>query len=240
MKDLISRADSGVRREIETLTSGGTIEKKVHEDITYEDIYASEENLWNFLFFTGYLKNVGTQMVEDELYVELAIPNREVRNIYKNKIDNWFRDEIKQQDLSLLYQAMLAGDAEQFAKELGQQLLQSISYMDTQEGFYHGFMLGLMANLKEYAVKSNRESGLGRFDLCVYSQDITIPPVILELKVAKKFKELNEVCEEALRQIDERKYDFDLAEEGYSEVICYGLGFFRKQVRVRLMRKRLD
>ena len=97
-----------------------------------------------------------------------------------------------------------------------------------------------MANLKEYAVKSNRESGLGRFDLCVYSQDITIPPVILELKVAKKFKELNEVCEEALRQIDERKYDFDLAEEGYSEVICYGLGFFRKQVRVRLMRKRLD
>lgn len=89
-------------------------------------------------------------------------------------------------------------------------------------------------------VKSNRESGLGRFDLCVYSQDITIPPVIIELKLAKRFKELNAACETALRQIEEKKYDFDLAEEGYAEVICYGVGFFRKQVRVRMMRKELE
>lgn len=240
VKDLISRADSGVRREIEALTSGDTIEKKVHEDITYEDIYATEENLWNFLFFTGYLKNVNMRVFEDDVYVELAIPNREVRMVYKNKIDNWFREEVKQRDLTPLYRAMLSGDAENFETELGKQLLQSISYMDTQEGFYHGFLLGLMANLKEYAVRSNRESGLGRFDLCVYSQDIAIPPVIIELKLAKRFKELDAACEAALRQIEEKKYDFDLAEEGYTEVICYGVGFFRKQVRVQMTRKALE
>lgn len=240
VKDLISRADSGVRREIEALTSGDTIEKKVHEDITYEDIYATEENLWNFLFFTGYLKNVNMRVFEDDVYVELAIPNREVRMVYKNKIDNWFREEVKQRDLTPLYRAMLSGDAENFETELGKQLLQSISYMDTQEGFYHGFLLGLMANLKEYAVRSNRESGLGRFDLCVYSQDIAIPPVIIELKLAKRFKELDAACEAALRQIEEKKYDLDLAEEGYAEVICYGVGFFRKQVRVQMTRKALE
>lgn len=239
VKDLISRADSGVRREIETLTSGGTIEKKVHEDITYEDIYASEENLWNFLFFTGYLRQVDMRMDGVNRYVTTMIPNNELLYIYENTIDNWFRDEVKLRDLTPLYHAMLTGDVEHFAEELGKQLLQSISYMDTQEGFYHGFLLGLMANLKEYAVKSNRESGLGRFDLCVYSQDITIPPVIIEIKVAKKFKELDDASEKALRQIDEKKYDFDLEEEGYSEVICYGVGFFRKQVRVRMVRKRL-
>lgn len=87
VKDLISRADSGVRREIETLTSGGTIEKKVHEDITYEDIYASEENLWNFLFFTGYLRQVDMRMDGVNRYVTMMIPNNELLYIYENTID---------------------------------------------------------------------------------------------------------------------------------------------------------
>ena len=118
--------------------------------------------------------------------------------------------------------------------------MQSISYTDNKEGFYNGFLLGLMANLKDYAVKSNREAGLGRFDLCIYNPDITIPPVIIELKVANKFRELDNVCEYALRQIEEKKYDFDLAEEGYTEAICYGIGFFRKQLRVWMKRKELE
>lgn len=240
VKDLINRADAKVRMEIEELTRGGKIEKKVHEDITYEDIYETEENLWNFLFFTGYLKCVNKRMIENDIYIELAIPNREVQTVYKNKIENWFHNEVKLKDLTLLYKAMLSGDRDGFEKELGKQLLQSISYTDNKEGFYHGFLLGLMANLKDYAVKSNREAGLGRFDLCIYNPDITIPPVIIELKVANKFRELDNVCENALRQIEEKKYDFDLAEEGYTEAICYGIGFFRKQLRVWMKRKELE
>lgn len=236
VKDLIFRADDSVRDEIESLMNGGTIEKKVHEDITYEDIYATQENLWNFLFFTGYLKQVYIRMEHDDRYVELAIPNREISSIYRNQIINWFQEGVKVQDLTPFYQAMLDGRGAEFQQELTTQLQQTISYMDSQEAFYHGFLLGLMANLKTYVVKSNRKAGDGRYDICIRSRNVSIPPVILELKVAKRYKELDAACDEALEQIKTMRYAEALEEDGYTEVICYGIGFFRKQVRVKVMR----
>lgn len=239
VKDLIYHASEETRKEIESLTNGASIEKKVHEDITYDDIHETEENLWNFLFFTGYLKKVSTRMIEDDIYVNLAIPNKEVRAIYRNKIENWFRDEVKALDLNVMYEAMLSGKADIFEGELEKQLQSTISYMDSKEAFYHGFLLGLLANLSGYLRKSNREAGLGRYDICVYSYNVRLAPVILELKVADRYKELDVACEEALAQISEKKYDFDLEEEGYTEVICYGVAFFKKQVRVHVETKKL-
>ncbi|MDD3616215.1 MAG: PD-(D/E)XK nuclease domain-containing protein [Lachnospiraceae bacterium] len=111
--------------------------------------------------------------------------------------------------------------------------------MDSQEAFYHGFLRGLMANLKTYVVKSNREAGDGRYDICIRSRNVSIPPVILELKVAKRYKELDAACDEALEQIKTMRYAEALEEDGYTEVICYGIGFFRKQARVKVTRREI-
>nr|WP_278319567.1 PD-(D/E)XK nuclease domain-containing protein [Hespellia stercorisuis] len=112
--------------------------------------------------------------------------------------------------------------------------------MDSKEAFYQGFLLGLLANLKKYIVKSNREAGLGRYDICVRSNNVRIAPVVLELKWAKKFKLMEDACDEALKQIEDKNYTEGLEENGYTEVICYGLGFFNKQVRVKMVRKELE
>ena len=240
VKDLIERADGKVREEIQRLMNGGTIEKKIHEDITYEDVYESEDNLWNFLFFTGYLKNVSIRMENNERYITMAIPNIEVKTIYSDKISTWFRDDIKVQDLSVMYEAMLKGDAETFEKEVAKQLRRTISYMDSKEAFYHGFMAGLMSNLSEYVVKSNREAGDGRYDICVYNYDETIPPVIMEFKVAEKYKLLDEACDTALTQIKDKRYTSEFAEDGYTEAILYGVGFFRKRVMIKVERIEIE
>lgn len=240
VKDLIYHASGDVRKEIEALANGATIEKKVHEDITYEDIHESEENLWNFLFFTGYLRQVDMHMEDVNRYVTMAVPNNELLYIYENTIEKWFHDQVKVMDLSTMYEVMLSGDAKGFQRELSRQLQSTISYMDNKEAFYHGFLLGLLANLDGYLKKSNREAGSGRYDICIYKYDVAAPPLILELKKADRYKELDAACEEALTQITEKQYDFDLAEEGYTEVICYGIAFYKKQVRVHVERRALE
>lgn len=173
----------------------------------------------------------------DSRYVELAIPNREVRYIYNNTIINWFQSKIKEKDLSELYQGLLSGDAKRFQKELSALLMESISYMDGGEAFYHGFLLGILENMKEYIVTSNREGGLGRYDIAVRHLDVSKTPVILELKVSDTFKGLEASCDEALNQISEKHYDDWLPDEGYSEVINYGVAFFKKQCKVKARRR---
>lgn len=239
IRDLIKRSDTAVKDEIETLIAGGTIVKPVHEDITYGDIYQSKDNLWNFLFFTGYLKQINRWMEGNSQMMEMAIPNAEVAYIYENMIRNWFREVISVRDLSVLYQAMLQGDAAVFQEELSTLLRESISYMDSREEFYHGFLLGVMGNMHEYLVKSNREAGDGRYDICVRSLDVSQAPVILELKVSDTFKGMEGSCRQALRQIYDRHYDDVLSEEGYTEVLNYGIAFFRKQCRIEVERKDL-
>lgn len=233
VKDLIERADETVKGEIEALVSGSTIEKKVQEDITYEDIYQSEDNLWNFLFFTGYLKLVSMRMEGVNRYMTLAIPNAELLYIYENTIENWFRDELKSQDLSGLYRNILDGDEEAMQFCLEEQLQNTISYMDHKEAFYHGFLIGILSQLKGYRIKSNREAGNGRYDICIYSLNVRKPAILLELKIAKEFRLLEKACEEALAQIEEKQYDAELKKDGYEEILCYGLGFYKKQVQVK-------
>ena len=239
VKELVERADSAVKSEIEQLIRGEVIEKPVHEDITYADIYTSEDNLWNFLFFTGYLKNTGLRMIDDVRYISLAIPNREVRYIYNSTIMSWFKEEVKTKNLTFLYQALLEGDAQAFQKELSALLIHSISYMDGREEFYHGFLLGILENLKDYLVQSNREGGLGRYDIAVRNLDVTKTPVILELKISDTYKGMEAACEAALRQIEDKHYNDWLPEEGYTEVLDYGIAFFKKQCKVKLVRKKL-
>ncbi|NFT17224.1 AAA family ATPase [Clostridium botulinum] len=235
VRSLIERADSVTKREIESLIEGKTIEKKVHEDITYNEMYDSMDNLWNFMFFTGYFKKVSERMdEEDNHYITLKIPNKEVKYIFKNKILKWFHDKVKVKDLSKMYSAIFSKDVETFQKELNAMLRQTISFNDAYENFYHGFTLGVLANMHDFLVKSNREAGDGRSDIFIKSLSIFEPCVILELKVCDKPKDIFKKCDEALAQIDAKNYEEELKEEGYENIIKYGISFYRKDCVIKV------
>lgn len=232
IKELIETADSSVRKEIEELIAGKEIKKPVHEDITYADIKESQDNLWNFLFFTGYLKMTGQLLEGNTVYLKLVIPNEEVRYIYQNTIQEWFKKSVRSKDLSSMYEALLDGNQEKFEEYIKQDLRESISYYDKKEDFYHGFLLGLLSSLEDYEILSNRESGNGRPDILLKPYDEKKPAVILELKYAEKFTQMEEKCKEALNQIDEKGYADGLTNEGYEKILKYGICFCQKSCRV--------
>lgn len=228
VKTLVESAGLKTRNEIESLVSGGIIKTAVHEDITYSDIDKSEENLWNFLFFTGYLKKISEEMLDGQIYMKLMIPNEEIRYIYRIKIAEWMKEKMEREDLSGLYQAVLAGEADRFRHELERQLQDSISYFDAKEMFYHGFLTGLLSPVKDYFTESNREAGDGRFDLLMKSYDVRKPAVIIEIKNAKTYKDMEKEAKKALEQMESRHYTRELERDGYENVIQYGIAFYRK------------
>ena len=233
VRELINNSDDTTRQELEELIAGGTIKKPVHEDITYADIYKSQNNLWNFLFFTGYLKTVGKDFIEQQIYLYMTIPNEEILYIYKNNIQDWFEQRINQQDLSCLIKALEDGDCEKASDIITTQLLDTISFYDYKEDYYHGFITGLLIHNGKYLVKSNRESGLGRYDLTLYTQRIRKGrAIILEFKVAGNINGLEKGCEEALGQIERLHYDNDIIKEGYTDILKYGLCFYKKECLV--------
>ncbi|MCQ4637876.1 ATP-binding protein [Anaerovorax odorimutans] len=233
IRELVEEADPATRQEIERLIAGETIEKPVHEDITYGDIHESRDNLWNFLYFTGYLKKVGERQEGDVSYLELAIPNVEIRSIYRNTILTWFDKKIEKADLTPLFTAIEDGDCEGVGNFLSDQLLDTISFYDYAENYYHGFLAGLLKTWQKYQVYSNRESGLGRSDLILKAPSVRGGAVILELKVTDKFQKMEQCCQQALAQIEEKDYEAGLREEGYSRIQKYGICFYRKECLVR-------
>ena len=232
--ELIENADDNTKKELEGLVAGGTIEKPVHEDITYADIYKSQDNLWNFLFFTGYLKTVGKKFIGRQIYLLMTIPNEEIMYIYENNIQEWFNNRIKTSDFSGLYNAIISGDTKAFEDYLREQLHGSISFMDSAENFYHGFLLGLLGGLHGYEKLSNRESGEGRYDIVLKPYDERHPAIILELKRVQRFTEMEGMCQEALQQIEDKHYDVGLIDEGYMVIKKYGICFCKKSCMVMI------
>ena len=162
VRTLVEKADLSVKQEIEALIEGKTITKPIHEDITYEDMDSTQDNLWNFLFFTGYLKKIREQQEGETIYMEMAIPNSEVRYIYKNTVLRWFEEKTDKKELSPLYESILNGDTEKMAEILSENLMETISFYDYQESYYHGFLAGMLKNIGNYIVLSNRESGVSQ------------------------------------------------------------------------------
>ncbi len=232
VKKLVESADHMARQELEILISGETIEKPIHEDITYNDIDRSQDNLWNFLFFTGYLRKVKERFEVDTMYLSLAIPNTEIRYLYKNTVMEWFNRKISQQNFSSLYQALINKNAKAIEKELSKNLMETISFYDYREDYYHGFTAGLLKSINNCIVKSNRESGLGRSDIILLSPSYEGIAVILELKVADSITDLESLSEKARKQIEEKKYDAELRLDGYHTFFLYGIAFYKKICKV--------
>lgn len=233
IKELVEEADFGMRQEIENLIAGGTIRKPVQEDITYDDIHESQDNLWNFLYFTGYLKSINETYEEDTRYMELMIPNTEVRSIYKRTILTWFDKKVKSCDRSELIQALENGDHERAERFISEQLLDTISFFDYAENYYHGFLAGLLKGAGAYLVVSNRESGKGRPDIILKTPSVRGAAIILEIKVTDTFTLMEKECQRALEQIEDKKYDSELRAEGYRDIKRYGVCFYRKECMIR-------
>lgn len=234
IKDLIERADDIVKSEIEGLIAGETIEKPVHEDIIYGEIHESQDNLWNFLFFTGYLKKVSERFDDDtkNTFLTLKIPNWEVEYIYREKIHSWFGKKVKETDRTVLFNALTGFDAKTFEIEMGKLLRQSISFNDYYENFYHGFLVGILMGMDGYIVKSNREGGQGRSDIFVKPLDMTNPGIVIEIKVADSMRNIEEKAKEANAQIIEKGYEDELLCEGFLETRRIGVAFFKKNCKV--------
>ena len=228
IKDMVWQADEDMKKELDELIRGGTIEKKIHEDITYDDIYESEDNLWNFLFFTGYMKKVSERFEGDDIYLTMTIPNVEIRSIYRNQISSWFDGIVKGTDRTELHRAVLDGDTDRIEDYVSDLLEKSISTFDSREGFYHGFFLSLLYGVPRYSVKSNREEGNGRPDIVLYPNRPKDKAIIFEVKVRKKFNEMEDGLLEAYRQIRDQKYEEGVLDDGYIGSVSYGICFCKK------------
>lgn len=229
VRKLIDMADDSIKSELENLIDGGTVEKPVHEDITYGEVYESMDHLWNFMFFTGYFKKVDERMDEDDMrYLTLAIPNREVRYIFREKIMAWFNEKMKVRDLTRLHTAFINKDPQTLQDELTNILYETISSFDESENYYHGLVAGLLSGMKGYRTKSNRETGKGRCDLFVKPVSRRKGAFIVGFKVTKKIRELDKKAEEALQQINDKKYALELEDDGYDTAGGYGISFCGK------------
>ena len=228
IKDLVWRADPEMKQELDILIKGGTIEKQIHEDITYDDIHESEDNLWNFLFFTGYMKKVSERQEEKYIYLTMKIPNAEIASIYESQIRGWFDKQVKSEDRSVLHKAVLDGDTDAIETYVSNLLAKSISTFDSEESFYHGFFLSLLYGVPNYTPQSNREEGDGRPDIVLYPNRPKDPAIIFEIKTRKKFNEMQAGLKEAYDQIKDKKYEEGVLEDGYMGARSYGMCFCKK------------
>ena len=233
VRSFIDYRGAKISQKLETLLSGGYILQKVEEDLTYDYLHSSEENLWSILYLTGYL----TQVREDDLPAPLPedtsaliIPNAEVQEIFETTIQKWFDESAQTWNLTTLFDAMWSGDAETLTAEINKLLYKTISYHDYKEDFYHAFLTGILAG-SGCAVESNREHGEGRSDIVMYHPDR--PQVVLfEAKYAKTLNGLEASCAAALQQIEDRQYAKEF-EDDYDSVLCYGIAFYKKRCLVK-------
>ena len=233
IRSFIDYSGDAVTKKIETLLAGGTVIQRVEEDLGYDFLHSSQENLWSILYLTGYLTRVRESQSGKQLpkgCLELKIPNAEIMEIFETTISKWFEETVLQWDRKALFAAVWTGDAEKIKDELNRLLRKTISYHDYKEDFYHAFFAGIFAGAG-YNVESNREHGEGRSDIVV--QDYAGDRVaVFEVKYSKSLEKLSGDCDEALLQIDDRMYVKEF-EEDYSQIICYGISFYKKRCLVK-------
>jgi hypothetical protein len=246
VRELLLAGPDGAKVELETLLAGGTVEKRIDENIVLRDIALRSDAVWSFLLFTGYLKAVEVSFVDGVQRGTLAVPNTEVAILLRDMAQTWLEIQIGGSDeVKAFLAALLRGDAPVVERLLGRMLKVNLSFFDTAspepERFYHGLVVGLLASLQpRYEVRSNRESGFGRCDVMVLPKTAGQPGVVLELKLADT--EAGETAEKAfraaLRQIRERDYAAELRERGATPIHELAAVFEGKRVFVRTATER--
>lgn len=237
VRKLINKSTNGtVQMEIEQLIAGEAIRKTLNENLTHNEIDANIENIWSLLYMTGYL--TVTDYPENGWYT-LKIPNREVRQIYTQQVLSWFRDKTQAETgkLAQLYEAFEQGDTETITDYLNEQLLDTVSFYDAHESFYHGFLLALLNTCADWRVASNTETGKGRCDIIVERKDRKIGFVV-EVKDVKDESKLNTACESAMKQIEEKDYTAILRRYRFKEIWTYGIAFWDKECKVVAKKER--
>lgn len=233
IRSFIDYAGSSITNKLENLMDGGYIIQKIDENLTYDYLHSSEDNLWSMLYLTGYLtqkKGIEYRGELPEGTVALTIPNEEIRYIFETTISKWFDESAKKWNREALFDAVWSGDSESITREMSTLLRRTISYHDYREDFYHAFLSGIFTGAG-YQVQSNKEHGEGRSDIVV-CDSLNGRVAIFEAKRTKVLKDLETECDKALRQIDERTYAKDF-EDAYDQVLCYGIAFFKKRCMVK-------
>lgn len=218
--------------------SGGYIIQKIEEDLTYDYLHSSEENLWTILYLTGYLTKVPEKELPESVRETLCetgksaliIPNAEIKEIFETTVIKWFDDNTRKWNRQKIFEAVWQGDSETLTQEMNTLLRKTISYHDYREDFYHAFLAGIFAGAG-YVVESNREHGEGRSDVVVYDT-VNGRVAVFEAKYSKTLENLKRDCETALKQIDDKMYAKEF-EDNYDEILCYGISFFKKQCMVK-------
>ena len=238
VKKFIQMSDNvTTKREIENLLAGEEIIKEIHQELVYPEMYQSVENVWSLLFMTGYLTQRGR--VDAKRY-KLAIPNLEIRHIFETQIMEYFKESVAKDGdtLSRFCDALKNGEETKVGEIFESYLKKTISIRDTfvkkasKENFYHGILLGILGVKKEWYVSSNQESGEGYSDILVETEN-SETVILIEVKYANDGN-LDQACERALQQIEEKKYDEELRENGVDKILKYGIACYMKRCKVKL------
>lgn len=226
IRTFLSCEGMDVTDSFEKLLASETIEVNITENLTYENLTDSEENLWSVLYLTGYLTKDIKNPVSGKTKAFLKIPNAEIMDIFRKSVVRWFDEKIAVRDRSKLFEALWNADTGRLSDLISELLFETISYHDYAESFYHAFLAGLFANAG-YIVESNYESGLGRPNLVIKDKKKR-RAVIMEMKIADSLENMKKAGERALNQIEEMRYADGMYAQGYQKVIEYGAAFYRK------------
>ena len=233
IRSFIDHSGSSITKKLENLMAGETIVQGVDENLTYDYLHSSEDNLWSMLYLTGYLTKARNEQTDEVLpdgAIALMIPNEEIRDIFETTVIQWFDDSTRKWNRTLLFDAVWNGDSVNLTKEMNILLRRTISYHDYKEDFYHAFLAGIFTGAG-YMVDSNKEHGEGRSDVVVYDP-VNGRVAIFEAKYTKNQEKLESTCNTALQQIDERLYAKEY-EDDYDQILCYGISFFKKRCLVK-------
>ena len=228
IRDFVNHSDWGIPDKFETIMNGGTITVTVSDELTYDTLHESEQNLWSILLMTGYLALADPASGGQK--AALRIPNAEIAGIFEDTVVKLFTDTLDTGRQKELMEAFWDEDIESATKLLSDFLWDTISYHDYHEDYYHAFMAGLFVGLG-YSVDSNKESGLGRFDIRVKERK-NRRIMIFEVKKADTADRMNEACDEAIQQILDKGYA-KMIEPGYEKILCYGISFFQKSAMIK-------
>lgn len=226
IRTFLSCEGMDVTDSFERLLAGETIEVEITDNLTYENLTDSEENLWSVLYLTGYLTKDIRQPLQGKTKAFLKIPNAEIMDIFRKSVVRWFDERIAVRDRSSLFKALWNEDVSSLSELISDLLFETISYHDYAESFYHAFLAGLFTNAG-YIVESNYESGLGRPDLVIKNKKKR-QAVIIEIKIADSMQSLQKSAEKAMDQIDDMRYADGISAQGYQKVIKYGASFYQK------------